>query len=412
LDVFGDGKTSARGGFGLYFSQVAADFYSSLLSPIYNQSVAISSATNFANPYAGSTTPVDPFPYTPNLTNPTFVAGLAFPAYPPRNKAVPYVLEYSLTVEHQFGSNWSAGASYVGNGGRRFYSTRDENAPVYNSTCTAATCGTAATELARRPYKPTGVTYVFNAIDEYYPGIGSSYNSLQLVLTKRFSHGFSVNANYVWAKSMADGTDPTANPITTFSASNEYSFQSDYGKASTDQPQRFVASYLWQLPEVRHFGLVGKEVLSGWKISGITTLSTGSPFNMVSGVDSNFDSYGNDRPNQVSNPVLGGQTRAQKAAEFFNTAAFVQVPVGTATGLGNTQFNLMIGPGRVNTDLAAAKIFSFPRENKLQFRADAFNLFSNVNLNNPTAQLNSASDGKITGAAAGRILQLSLKYFF
>jgi hypothetical protein len=80
--------------------------------------------------------------------------------------------------------------------------------------------------------------------------------------------------------------------------------------------------------------------------------------------------------------------------------------------LGNTQFDLMIGPGHVETDLAASKIFTVGKENSVQFRAEAFNLFANVNLNNPTAQLSSANDGKITSAAPGRSLQFALKYSF
>jgi hypothetical protein len=254
---------------------------------------------------------------------------------------------------------------------------------------------------------------VFNAIDEYYPGISSSYNSLQAALTKRFARSFSVSANYVWSKDMGNGVDPTPNPITTLSASNEYSFTSDYGKAPYDMPHHFVASYLWVSPTVHFWGYVGKEALSGWRISGITTISTGTAFNMLSGVDSNYDSYNNERPNQIADWHLpGNRSRAQKAVEFFNTAAFAQVPVGTVTGLGDTQMNLMIGPGKKNTDMSAAKDIAIKGENEMQFRADAFNVFNNVNLGNPTAQLNSTNDGIITSAAAGRILQLTLKYMF
>lgn len=411
-DVFGNGRTSIRGAWGMFYSAVPASFYSSLLSPLYNVSVALTDTSTFANPYGTST---DPFPFTPNLKNPTFATGLAFPAYPPGNKAVPYVFEQNLTVEHQFATHWSASISYVGNESRKFYSTRDENAPVYSPTCTSSgstACNTSASYLARRPYKPGG-SYVFNAIDEYYPGISSSYNSLQAMVTKSFSRSFSVSANYVWSKDMADGTDPTANPITTFSASDEYNFKADYGKASYDVPQHFVASYLWVSPTIHLWGYVGREALSGWRISGITTLSTGSPINMVSGSDTNYDNYGNDRPNQIADWHLsGGRSRSQKVAEYFNTAAFQSVPVGTATGEGNTQFNLLIGPGRKNTDMAAAKDMLIKGENKIQFRADAFNVFNNVNLGNPTAQLNSTNDGVINSAAAGRILQLTLKYMF
>ncbi len=411
-DVFGNGRTSVRGSWGIFYSQIPASFYSSLLSPLYSDSVALTDTSTFANPYGTST---DPFPYTPNLKNPTFAAGLAFAGFPPSNKAIPYVFEQNLTVEHQFATNWSASVSYVGNSGRKFYSTRDENAPVYSPSCTssgATACNSSASYLARRPYKPGG-SYVFNAIDEYYPGIGSSYNSLQALLTRRFAHDFSVSANYVWSKDMADGVDPTPNPVTTFSASDEYNFKADYGKASYDMPQHFVASYLWVSPTVHLWGYVGSEALSGWRISGITTISTGTAFNMVSGTDTNYDNYGNDRPNQVADwHMSGGRSRAQKVVEYFNIAAFSPVPVGTATGEGNTQMNLMIGPGKKNTDLTAAKDLILKGENRMQFRADAFNVFNNVNLGNPTAQLNSANDGVINSAAAGRILQLTLKYTF
>jgi len=414
LDVFGNGKTSIRSGVGLFYSQVAGDFYQSLISSIYQNQVQIADAKSIENPYAGSTTPTDPFPFTPNVKNPTFPAGLAFPSEPANNSAVPYVYEYNLTLEHQISSSWSAAISYVGNESRKLYSTRDQNAPIYHSSCTTATCGTAASKLARRWYKPSGTSYVFNAIDEYYPGGTSNYNSLQAMLTKRLTKDFSINASYVWSKVLAAGTDPTANPITTFSASDEYNFKADYGRSGDDMPQRFVASYLWVSPRIHVWGVFGNEALSGWRISGITTLSTGTPFNIVSGTDSNFDGLGADRPNQVADwHMPAHRSRTQKAAEFFNTAAFQQVPVGTATGDGNTQINLMNGPGKVETALAAAKDFTVRGENQMQFRCDAFNAFSNVNLGNPAAQLNNPSTlGVIRNAAPGRVLQLSLKYKF
>ena len=122
-DVAGNGRTSIRGSWGIFYSQVPASFYSSLLSPIFNVAVALTDTPSFVNPYGTS---ADPFPYTPNLKNPTFGAGLAFAGYPPGNKTVPYVLEQNLTIEHQFATNWSASVSYVGNIGRKFYSTLDE----------------------------------------------------------------------------------------------------------------------------------------------------------------------------------------------------------------------------------------------------------------------------------------------
>lgn len=412
-DVFGNGRTSLRGGWGLFYSQVPGTFYSNIVSPLYAVNVSISNATSFVNPYTGSTTPVDPFPFTPNLKNPTFAAGLAFPAEPPSNKAIPYVMEYNLTVEHQISQNWAASVSYVANSARKLYAERDENAPIYSASCTSATCASASQQLARRPYKPTTTSYVFNQIYEYFPEGGSSYNSLQTSLTRRFAHNFSVNANYVWAKNLGDTPDPTPNGFSVLSGTDNYNLRADYGKTSYDQPQRFVVSYLWVSPEIHRWGYAGRAALSGWRINGITTLATGQPFNMVSGSDTNFDGTNNDRPNLVASPYLSNsRNRVQKIAEYFNPAAFAAVPAGTQTGSGNTQFNMMIGPGRKNTDLAASKSLPVWRESEIQFRAEAFNLFNNVNLGNPTAQLNSPNDGKITGAAAARILQLALKYSF
>ena len=144
--------------------------------------------------------------------------------------------------------------------------------------------------------------------------------------------------------------------------------------------------------------------------------------NITSGQDTNFDGVTtSDRPNQIADwHMPGHRTLAQKAAGFFNTGAFAAVPAGTATGLGTTSAYLIVGPGKVSTDLAAAKSFSVWRESKVQFRADAFNAFNHVNLGNPNVSAvfnaagaqTSATFGTITGAAAGRILQLSLKLSF
>ena len=131
-DVFGNGSTSIRGGFGVFYTQIPAGQFGQLLSPIYSLSVTLADTTNFVNPYTGSTVPVDPFPYTPNLTNPVFTPGISYTALPPNNNSDPYAMEYNLTVEHQFGAAWAASASYVGNGVRHLYTIRDENAPVYS----------------------------------------------------------------------------------------------------------------------------------------------------------------------------------------------------------------------------------------------------------------------------------------
>jgi hypothetical protein len=185
----------------------------------------------------------------------------------------------------------------------------------------------------------------------------------------------------------------------------------DHGLADIDVPQKFVASYLYALPEVKRFGLIGKEVFSGWQINGITTLQTGGPFNILSNVDTNFDGIATDRPNVVGNPFLGfGRSRSQKIAGFFNTAAYALPATGQL--YGNAPRNPLIGPGTVKTDISAFKRFALYRESDLLFRAEAFNAFNNVNLGTPNSTFGTAKFGTITSAGSPRTLQFALKLDF
>jgi hypothetical protein len=146
-------------------------------------------------------------------------------------------------------------------------------------------------------------------------------------------------------------------------------------------------------------------------LNGITTLSTGSPFTVTSGVDSNLDSILTDRPNTIGNPSLGGgRSRTDKIHEFFNTAAFAQVPANVP--YGNTRRNSIVGPGLINTDFSGFKNIPVWKESFVQFRAEFFNLFNNVNLTNPNGVLTSPLFGRISGSANARIIQFALKYNF
>jgi hypothetical protein len=412
-DVFGNGKTSLRGGYGIFYSAPQGGFYESFIQPPFSFATTLSSTLSFVNPYASIGQAI-PFPYTVSATNPSFPAGTSFAALQPNAKGVPYVEEYSLTMEQQFGAHWAARVAYVGNGAHHFIALMDENAPVYSPTCTTATCNSAAQIQARRPYKPSGTTYAFGSIAEYANFGNSSYNGLQTTLTRQFTHNFSVQVNYVWSKAMTNATGDPGGP-TNFTVMNMYNLNEDYGKSAMDLHQNFKASYLWVSPDIHLWGFVGKQVLSGWRINGITVLSSGSPGYVLSGTDTNFDGTATtDRPNVVASPFLpGGRSRADKIAEYFNPAAFATVPVGTPDGTGNEQRNMLVSPGNVNTDLAASKTFPVWRKSSLLFRGELFNLFNNVNLNAPAATMtNAATMGKISGAGGPRVVQFALKYQF
>lgn len=174
MDVFGDGKTSLRGGYGLFFSTTQETFAGNLEQQPFTLAVTLTNTNSFTNPYAG-VAPYNgksPFPYVVNLQSPNFVFNqtTVFAGLKPNSSTLPYVQAYNLTFEQQYGPDWSTRIAYIGNGGRHFYFARDTNAPLYSPTGSTSSASIAA----RRPMKGYGTIALLD------PSSNSSYNSLQL----------------------------------------------------------------------------------------------------------------------------------------------------------------------------------------------------------------------------------------
>jgi hypothetical protein len=400
-DAFGNGRTAIRGAYGVFYAAIdQVSVSNNLVQQPYSRSVTVSNTPNLVNPFYPGT---DPFPFTPDPANATFLAGANIFALQPGYHNIPSVQEFSLGVQQQYGTRWSSQITYVGNLSRHTDITRDEDGPIYSPTCTNATCGSTAQKNARRPLnlnQPQPYTYA--AISEVLPSSNASYHSLQAVLTRQFDKRFSLSASYVWSKAMAYGA-----------VVDNYDINSSYGPSVDDMPHKFNVSYIYALAPLHHFGFLGKEVLGGWQVNGITTLRSGQPFSVTSGVDSNFDGTNNDRPNQIGNPLLPkGRGRVATVAQYINKAAFVQVPVGTATGEGNAHFDTIYSQHSFNTDLSAFKTFPLTERVNAQFRAEAFNVFNNVTFYGSNAVLNSPSFGVISSSSGGRVLQFALRLSF
>ena len=394
FDMFGNGRTSLRGGYGIfYFDQAEIQTGQQLQQP-FVASITTPKPPNLVNPYAPN---ADPFPFVYNPASPRFVSGTTIFAVPTSGGAIPYVEEYNLNIQQQLSPGFSMQIGYVGNATRKNYLQHDINAPVYVPG--AAT--TAAGLNARRPYEPTPSTYTFQAIQLNDNVDNATYNSLQASLRGRVGKKLTMQLSYVWGKSLG-----YSGPIV-----DNSDIARDYGPEAIDIRHRFVASYDYLLPEVHRFGAFGREAINGWHISGITGFQSGSPFTVTSGVDTNLDGTVNDRADVVGNPYFpNSRSRAQKIQQFINPAAFA-VPSGP---YGNEQQRSLVGPGSINTNLAVFKEFSLYENLRLLFRAEAFNAFGDVNLNNPRTGLTvlNTNVSQITGAADPRIWQFAAKLRF
>ena len=155
-----------------------------------------------------------------------------------------------------------------------------------------------------------------------------------------------------------------------------------------------------------------RQLLDTWDLGTIVTLGSGLPFNVLSGIDNSRTAYGQDRPNLVGDPFLSnGRSRADRIARYFNTAAFVQNPVGT---FGNFGRNVMVGPGTANVDFSANKRFPISeRWGSFQLRFEFFNFMNRPGFSNPASSLAApAVVGRIQSAGPGRIIQFGAKYQF
>ena len=291
--------------------------------------------------------------------------------------------------------------AYVGSVGRHFFATRDVNAPIYSPGASTTTVGLNA----RRPYAG------YAAINLYDPSANSAYNSLQLTLTHRMSQGLTLSSSYTWSKTIDDVSGDQGLSGGGIVLSRQDNVGIDRARSLLDLRHRFVTSALYQTPAVKRFGHAGQYLLGGWQANAIVTLSSGNPFNILSNADTNLDSYLTDRPDIIGNIDLSNsRSHADRINQYFNTAAFAKP--ATNVPYGNSGRNAVVGPGFKNADVSVFKRFPVIKESNLLFRAEAFNVFNFVNLQNPNGTLGNAQFGKITSARDPRTLQLALRYEF
>lgn len=394
-DVFGNGRTSVRTGYGVSYDPLTAEMAGGVqaLQP-FGASVDLNEPFALSAPFRGT---LNPFPFIFDPASPNFV----FPVTIPKGFAVglrnPYMQTYNLTLQQQVTDNLMVEIAYVGNVGRNLTYNREQNMAIYGEGSTARNTD------ARRIYQGYG------SIGELNSGASSSYNSLQLQIQRRFSRGLTFQTAYTYGRAIDEVLTSSAfATVTQNGLQNPNDRSAERGRGDFDIQQRLVGSFLYEIPAPRGFM---SHVLGGWELGSIITMQEGRPFHVDAGRDRSLTAVRHDRSQIVGNPALpSNRSRGEKILHWFDAGAFALAPEGS---FGNSGRNNLQGPGLFNLDVSLRKKFSINERHSVDFRVDFFNLPNNPNFGTP--RRGSATDrrlGQITGAGSGRIGQFSLKYMF
>jgi hypothetical protein len=271
-------------------------------------------------------------------------------------------------------------------------------------------------------YYPKGATNANPALANtttYFSEGVSSYNALQVDVNRRFSHGLQIRGVYTWSKNLDDGTAWNSSV-----ASNAPGFvmfplnpKIDYGPATDNVPQLAVLNGTYELPFGGSRSGWSKKLVSGWSTSAIVTLQSGLPFTAQLGYNGTGNGDSRDPIRPSYNPNFTGPIILGGPNEYFNPAAFITPANGT---FGNVGRDTLTGPGFHSVDFSATKKTALTERINLQFRAELFNIFNNVNFSTPNAVVYTAAGttpsptaGVITATAStSRQIQFGLKLLF
>ncbi len=393
-DVFGDGKTSVRGGYSVSFDGLTSEFVLSGNQP-FSLSVEILNAGTLSNPYGSNR---NPFPYTVDPKNAAFDLPATIGGHLVTPYRASYVQNISFTIQRQLSADWMAQAGFVGNYGRKLPLQNEFNPAVYGPGAT-----TRNTDQRRR-LAPTYRGFSVSTFDA-----NSSYNALQTMMTKRLSRGFTLVAHYTWSRAIDDACQQET--LDQCRQQDPFNRLGSRGLGEFDRRHVAVFSYLWELPLARNARKWRKLAFGGWQLAGINTFQTGSPLTITTGSDVALTGVGYDRPDVLRNPDLPkSRSKDAKIASWFDTSAFARNQAGR---YGNAGRDIIAAAGSWNWDLSLQKAFFLTERRRLELRWDLFNILNHANLSGPQTTFNSAqSFGKITGAGGARVMQLAVRCDF
>jgi hypothetical protein len=409
-DVFGNGKTSLRGGFGMSYTRIFTNqdcSFNCIANP------PVFSNQNLSNLAFPSTTTWD-ITKAGGAANTESVISVSAADY--QVQASP-VASYSLGIQHQFPANVTA--SVVGAGSRiqHLVGTWNWNQAPY--------------------YTTGGVSYDYNPLISANPANGNKgdnsaywapyqgFASINAISTRLHQewNGLEAQVKHPVTKSLYLAASYTWSHDTSNAMVDPYNLKRFHGNVSgLNFPQSFAITVLYKLPFFEHGNLFEKLTMGGWSINDISTFRAGS--SITPGVS--FSTSGlTARPFVVPGQTTNGPKTWKNGSTqtWFNAAAYVN-PTGTQPNstlsnallyygyYGNAQNGTIRGPGQEVWNVSLFKEFHITERNFFEFRAEAFNLLNHANPSNPNTSIGNANMNRITGTADPRILEMALRYKF
>jgi hypothetical protein len=426
FDVFGNGKTVIRAGFGVFRYQIA---YNTIQVPSEDP-LGVANAT--IPPSGGFTSLSQISGYSPSkTTNEACGTGCSIQAMALGDGHVPYTEDYNFTIDQQLPGHSLWEIAYVGNRSRNLLLAGTNSDPLnLNMPPLGAFFGPdPITHVVNNVFAPNFPVNDYRPLQSYgdmwIAGHGSyaNYNSLQTRWQKQVGHAsFMVNYTFSKVLGIRDGVSqngpqagPTADPL---------NLKANYGVLNFDRTHILNGVYVFNLPSPIHGNRLAQGIVNGWTLSGVVSLQSGAPLQPASG--GNLNSVFGTIPATVNGATIAGAVDPQtwvgtnatgmmlepvltcdprkglKSGQYFNPSCFAPPPQGS---LGDIIWPYIKGPAFFDTDIAVYKTFHITERQSVQFRFDAFNF---INHPNPEFNANgSNTDDSLTFKTASGGLALT-----
>jgi hypothetical protein len=395
-DLTGDGRTTIRGGVGVFWNWgVGGTSSSKATNPPFLQTTDISASGGAANLRLRDGLP--PPPAVDASLPPGGTTRSVFDI----NYRDQYATNWNVNLQKAFGRDYMVELAYVGSAGRQMTLKTDQNqAPPILGVTNAD---------VNRPF--AGVSPALRIVGTAQSSGTLDYHAFLFKGVKRFSNGFSALVAYTFGKTI----DLVSDNDGTVSLTNIRDPLYDRGPATYDVKHTFVTSFIYELPFAR------QHVLGGWQLNGIASARSGIPVNItMTGVMASTGVGGGglnaNRPNQISDDIYPADRTIDN---WFNAAAFAR-PADTTATFGNVGRNSARGPGIFNIDMSLIKNTKIGKLDT-ELRVEAFNVLNHPQFGQPNAQIGNAAFGTITASGtpscvtcgtSERQIQLSAKIRF